>query len=305
MNSLSKIPKLSIGIPVYNGEKFIKKKLNSLLSSTFQDFEIIISDNFSTDSTQKICQEYLKKDKRIKFFQQTKNIGIWKNFDFVLQHAHCDYFLWTSVDDIIVPGFFEKNILFLESDPNVVCSISQVERYGSHIDMFLPHENDSYIYKIYKRFRRHFRTYGAVSLTGTFEQKAGKFLRRSAGQSIYGIFRTKLLKESVKNIWNKDTEGELFLFLNILRHGDLHVINEVLLKCWDGGYSSFGLIGSFNQKKISFFKLLFPFYHHFVWCVHNVGVKFIIKNLDHWVWVSLWPVIMIPKELFQSLKISK
>jgi glycosyltransferase involved in cell wall biosynthesis len=302
MNHLSNPPKLSIGLPVYNGEKFIKKKLISLLSSNFHDFELIISDNFSTDNTKQICQEFAKKDERIKFFQQSENIGIWKNFAFVLQQANSNYFMWTSVDDNILPGFFEKNIHILESDSNIVCSISQVERYGSKIDMFLPKTTDSFIQKIYKQFRRHFRTYGAKALTGTFEQKAGKFLRHSAGQSIYGVFKTNQLKDSIKNIWGENTEGELFLFLNILRYGDLHVLDEVLLNCWDGGYSSQGFIGSFRQKKISFFELVFPFYHHFIWCAQNVGIKFIIKNLDHWMWLTSWPLIMIPKEALELFK---
>jgi len=305
MNILPKLTKLSIGMPVYNEEKFIKKKLDSLLSSKFQDFELIISDNHSTDITPKICQEYAKKDHRIKFYQQSKNIGLWENFDFVLQQTNSDYFVWTSADDNMLPGFLEKNIQILESDPNVVCSISQVERYGSKIDMFLPQINDSFIQKIHKQFRLHFRTYGAVPLTGSFEKKAGKFLRLSAGQSMYGIFRTKQLKKSLKNIWNKNTKGELFLFLNILRYGDLYVLDEVLLKCWDAGYSSNGFVNSYRQKKLSFFQTLFPFYYHFVWCTQNVGIKFIIKNLDHWIWLTLWPLIMIPKEAFELLKTTK
>ena len=63
-------PKLSIGIPVYNGEKFIQKCLNSILNQTFTNFEIILSDNASTDSTTSICQEYANKDERILFIKQ-------------------------------------------------------------------------------------------------------------------------------------------------------------------------------------------------------------------------------------------
>ena len=63
-------PKLNIGVPVYNGEKFIRKCLNSILNQTFTDFEIILSDNASTDSTTSICKEYAKKDSRILFLKQ-------------------------------------------------------------------------------------------------------------------------------------------------------------------------------------------------------------------------------------------
>jgi len=64
--------KVSIGIPVYNGEKFIRKRIDSILNQTFKDFELIISDNASADATSEICQEYVKKDKRIKYIRQKK-----------------------------------------------------------------------------------------------------------------------------------------------------------------------------------------------------------------------------------------
>ena len=67
--------KLTIGIPIYNGEKNLREKINSILNQDFDDFELIISDNGSTDSTKKICGEFITKDKRIKFFSHEKNLG--------------------------------------------------------------------------------------------------------------------------------------------------------------------------------------------------------------------------------------
>ena len=68
-------PKISIGIPVYNGEKFIRKCIESVLQQTYKNFELIISDNASTDSTPDICKEFLKKDNRITFVRQNENMG--------------------------------------------------------------------------------------------------------------------------------------------------------------------------------------------------------------------------------------
>ena len=83
-NTNSHNPKISVGIPVYNGEKFIRKSIESVLRQTYRNFELIISDNASTDSTSDICTEFLTKDSRIKFVRQDKNMGpIW-NFNFVL-----------------------------------------------------------------------------------------------------------------------------------------------------------------------------------------------------------------------------
>ena len=68
------IPKVRIGMPVYNGEKFIREAIDSLLAQTFSDFELIISDNCSTDKTQEICKEYASKDPRVKYLRQIENI---------------------------------------------------------------------------------------------------------------------------------------------------------------------------------------------------------------------------------------
>ena len=91
--------KLSIGLPVYNGELFIERAIESILAQTFTDFELIISDNASTDSTQEICQNFSKKDNRIRIFKQEKNIGVHRNFYFLLSQAKGEYFAWTAVDD--------------------------------------------------------------------------------------------------------------------------------------------------------------------------------------------------------------
>ena len=78
---------VSIGMPVYNGEKFIRKCIESILDQTNRNFELIISDNASTDSTREICEKFAKQDNRIRYFRQESNIGIHKNFNFVLKQA--------------------------------------------------------------------------------------------------------------------------------------------------------------------------------------------------------------------------
>ncbi len=83
----NKKPEVSIGMPVWNGREFIKLALDSLLSQDFKDFEIIISDNASTDNTEKICEEYVKKGERIKCILQRENIWLDRNFNFVLDKA--------------------------------------------------------------------------------------------------------------------------------------------------------------------------------------------------------------------------
>jgi glycosyltransferase involved in cell wall biosynthesis len=93
------LPKVSIGMPVYNGEPFIREALNSLLAQTYADFELIISDNGSTDSTQVICKEFAAKDARIRYVRQAENRGALANFQFVLDESVGEYFMWAAADD--------------------------------------------------------------------------------------------------------------------------------------------------------------------------------------------------------------
>jgi glycosyltransferase involved in cell wall biosynthesis len=90
------VPAISIGMPVYNGEKYIREALDSLLAQTFTDFELIISDNASTDSTSNICKEYAIRDSRIRYIRQHKNIGAIANFKFLLEQASGDFFMWAA-----------------------------------------------------------------------------------------------------------------------------------------------------------------------------------------------------------------
>jgi glycosyltransferase involved in cell wall biosynthesis len=92
-------PVVSIGMPVYNGEKYIREALDSLLAQSFMDFELIISDNASLDATGDICQEYAARDLRIRYVRQPENRGILANFQFVLDEARGEYFMWAAADD--------------------------------------------------------------------------------------------------------------------------------------------------------------------------------------------------------------
>ena len=110
---------VSIGMPVYNGEKFIREALDSLLAQTFTDFELIISDNASTDSTEAICREYAAKDARIRYIRHSENKGPAANFQFVLDGAVGKYFMWAAADDVWHPTFVAKCCTALENDTSI------------------------------------------------------------------------------------------------------------------------------------------------------------------------------------------
>ena len=118
------IPKVSIGMPIYNGELFISETLDSLLAQTFTDYELIISDNASVDGTEMICRKYVANDKRIRYIRQKHNIGASANFRFVLDQAKGSFFMWSAADDVRSLDFVEVNVKFLEANPDYVASAS-------------------------------------------------------------------------------------------------------------------------------------------------------------------------------------
>jgi glycosyltransferase involved in cell wall biosynthesis len=109
-------PAVHIGMPVFNGEKTIHRAIDSLLRQTFSDFELIISDNASTDETAAICRDYAARDSRIKYFRQKKNEGATTNFIFVLNQASADYFMWAAADDQWAPTYLWKCVDLLKGD---------------------------------------------------------------------------------------------------------------------------------------------------------------------------------------------
>ena len=93
------VARISIGMPVYNGSLFIREAIDSLLAQTYTNFELIISDNCSTDSTEAICRKYAARDKRIRYIRHVQNRGALANFAFVLDQAEGEFFMWAAADD--------------------------------------------------------------------------------------------------------------------------------------------------------------------------------------------------------------
>ena len=270
---------VSIGVPLYNAEKFIHKKLNSLLSQTHKNFELVISDNGSTDLTSKICQEYSKKDPRIVFFKQEKNIGAWNNFNFVLKKAKNEFFLWSAADDVILPEFIEEKIKILKSNKRIACSVSKMILFGESTSELEINSKDSSIDKRKKEFIKKFGNMNTFPASGEYEERIKKYIKNMRhNQIIYGIFRTDQIKKSfVKDAILGQDACTIF---NILKFGELFVIDKVLMEVYDGGVSRSGMIGLTKNLEYNLFKTLFPMYPFTKWCLRNLGYLICIKNLD-------------------------
>ena len=113
-------PRVSIGLPVYNGEEFLEEAIVSILSQTYQDFELIISDNASTDLTEKICQKYAAQDARIVYSRNVENVGIMNNHNLTFRRARGEYFRFAGYDDVWAPTLLERLVTELDKRPEVV-----------------------------------------------------------------------------------------------------------------------------------------------------------------------------------------
>jgi glycosyltransferase involved in cell wall biosynthesis len=121
---MSATPRLTIGLPVYNGENFISESIEALLGQTFEDFELIISDNASIDGTMDICLLYEKQDSRIRLVRQPSNIGLTPNHNFTLNEARGELFKWASHDDLYARDLLKLCVEALDKHPEAVLAHS-------------------------------------------------------------------------------------------------------------------------------------------------------------------------------------
>jgi len=172
------IPAVSIGLPVYNGEKYLCGALDALLNQTFSDFEIILSDNASTDATEAICRKAAAQDPRIRYIRQPENRGGLWNFDFVLHEARGAYFMWAAVDDLWSLNFLEVLRECLEADPQAVGAQGEYDRIDAEGKPFSD-VTASYEMENPSRFGR------VLTLAR----------QRATNIYIYGLFRTSVLQQ--------------------------------------------------------------------------------------------------------------
>jgi glycosyltransferase involved in cell wall biosynthesis len=118
-------PRLSIGVPVYNGERYLARTLESMLRQTFTDFELIVADNGSTDRTEVICREFAARDPRVRYERSTTNLGVVRNFNRCVTLARGELFHRHAADDMAEPTQREKCIAVLDADPLVVLAFAR------------------------------------------------------------------------------------------------------------------------------------------------------------------------------------
>lgn len=144
-------------MPVYNGENYISQAIDSILAQTYENFELIISDNASTDKTESICRKYASKDQRIFYYRNKQNLGAAPNYNRVFELSRGKYFKWASHDDLCAPEFLERCVDVLEKDPSVVLCFSRTVVIDEHGQFLRSYSNnlDLSSTKPYERFKQY------------------------------------------------------------------------------------------------------------------------------------------------------
>ena len=253
-------PRVTIGIPVYNAEKTIKRAITSLLAQTFRNFELIISDNASNDKTAQICKKFLLKDSRIKYILQKKNIGASANFKFLLQKANKEYFMWMGSDDWISPEFLDENVSALHSNSKYVASASP--------NCFEGEENkyDKYV-KFYLR--------------GTPKERYVKLLQNAffSHGIFYSLMRTKIIK-NMKNFNLSHTAADWSVNFFLSSKGEINRTKKGLLVLGKYGASmSKNSWKVFRNKPIESFIPLYEFSKY---------ALDLMKNLKYYDWLYVF-----------------
>lgn len=133
-----KNPLVSIGFPVYNGEAFLEEAIESILTQTYSNLEIIISDNASTDRTETICRYYHNNDTRIRYFRNNTNLGASINYNAVFRMASGKYFKWSAHDDVCDKRFIHSCIQVLEQNTHATLSYTKtkyIDQSGNDLDI--------------------------------------------------------------------------------------------------------------------------------------------------------------------------
>jgi hypothetical protein len=210
--ALSPPPLVSIGIPVRNGQRYIREALDSLLKQTISDLDVVVCDNSSSDATQSICQEYAARDSRVRYFHNDSDLGPAANHNRCFEYSRGKYFKWHAYDDTCDVTFLEKCIAVLEKDPSVV---------NCHTLTRVVDENGEFV-----------RNYDFRTDTDSpvASHRYGKLInvrhRQHAGYEIFGVWRREQLAQTP--LEKADAHGDRILLVRMSLRGRFYEVPEPL-----------------------------------------------------------------------------
>ena len=201
-------PRLSVGLPVYNGEKYLAESLDALLGQSYGDFRLIISDNASTDSTEEICRQYLDKDDRISYFRQPVNIGATPNHNYCFDQSDTELFKWASYDDLYGRDLLKRCIEALDDDPYLVLAHAYQAIIDGNGDIVLEVE------------------YPLDTTNPHAPDRFRSLLFDVGGDDFYGVMRSDILRRTPLN--GSYHHSDRTIMAELALYGRFHQVPELL-----------------------------------------------------------------------------
>ncbi len=202
-------PQVSIAVPVYNGDNYLAEAIDSALAQTYQNFELIIADNASTDCSPEICQAYVQRDARVQYHPSEVNRGVYWNFRRSLALARGEYFMWLAHDDKLAPEFLEKCVAALDRDPGAVLS------YPKAID--IDEQGNPVLFKEQR----------LTSGTSTPHERFRELIRMDHNcEAIFGLMRSSVLHRVP--VFGCFADADRVLLAELSLHGSYSQVPEFL-----------------------------------------------------------------------------
>ncbi|MBN1612940.1 MAG: glycosyltransferase [Deltaproteobacteria bacterium] len=245
-------------MPVYNGEAFLREALNSLVAQTFVDFELIISDNASTDATEAICREYAARDERIRYVRQPDNKGAEANFQFVLDASLCEYFMWAGADDVWDVRWIERLMQAYRDNAALTFGrVAAMDEMGKII-----------------------RSYRNLEFSGGQTARSLRFIFQDEFEGkanlIYGLMRTDMLREILDTFpLGSELFSDVSLVYSILQRGGIVTVQDTMLYKRYGGLSV-QMASQFSLYHYLTASYLLPYYIRYVRRTENQWLRALI-----------------------------
>ena len=228
-------PRVSVGLPVYNGERWLAESIESILRQTFGDLELIICDNASTDGTEAICRRYADRDSRIRYFRNRENVGGMRNANKAFRLARGEYYRETAHDDRCEPSLLKRLVEVLDTRPEVVVALSPsiaIDHQGQRLPHFYVGKGEG---KFWSRGRsapalltddegvRHPTDGTAASPSRRFRDL---MLTRGPSEATYGLIRSEVLRHTC--LHGTYTGSDRVMLCDLALRGPFYVIEQPL-----------------------------------------------------------------------------
>ena len=280
MNMNGSKPKVTIAIPVYNGDNFLAETLDSVLAQTFQNFEVLMVDNGSTDGTERIYRDYAARDPRIKIHRSEVNLGVTRNFIRAVGYSSAEYFMYLAHDDMLAPSFLEQHVAVLDAHPDVALCYPkaiEIDTQGNALykkEQFLPNADSPHPHK---RFRQLIR----------MDHNC---------ESQFGLMRTDVLKKTV--IFAPIPDGDRIMLAEVSLYGKFYRVPDYLFMHREHEHRTLNVFPTrFDRLPLYLIpeqagKLILPYFAEFfeyLRCIRRVPLKFTERlacyvEMLRWVW---------------------